>query len=65
MNIYKGMSCSGDANTNAPCELQKVSILLFSKHRKMYPPIQNIECLMKSERSFVTVQRIDGVEIPP
>lgn len=37
----------------------------FLNTEKCIPPIQNIECLMKSERSFVTVQRIDGVEIPP
>lgn len=37
----------------------------FLNTEKCSPPIQNIECLMESERSFVTVQRIDGVEIPP
>lgn len=37
----------------------------FLNTEKCIPPIQNIECLMESERSFVTVQRIDGVEIPP
>lgn len=44
---------------------ERFQFCYFLNIEKCIPPIQNIECLMKSERSFVTVQRIDGVEIPP
>lgn len=44
---------------------ERFQFCYFLNTEKCFPPIQNIECLMKSERSFVTVQRIDGVEIPP
>lgn len=46
-------------------DMKDFNFIIFLNTEKCISPIQNIECLIESERSFVTVHTIDGVKIPP